>query len=225
MKENIERSMTVAGEITIIGETGSVCSRTLTLLGQTSTSGSKTITLLGETRTLQCKLIFSVTVSSADASQGTASGGGEVEYGQSITIRAAAKAGYAFSHWTKNGAAVQEAGAVYSYAPKGNDAWVAYFKPAATTFDVVCSLSVSDGYWVVSVSTEPDVMSSTGVHVTGAFTTSDGGGGNIDGVATADNPTIDTGIAYTEGQTITSASGGATATEAGYVTDNITWSY
>ena len=215
----------MAGEITIIGETGSVCSRTLTLLGQTCTSGSKTITLLGETRTLQCKLIFSVTVSSADASQGTASGGGEVEYGQSITIRAAAKAGYAFSHWTKNGAAVQGAGAVYTYAPKGNDAWVAYFKPAATTFDVVCSLSVSDGYWVVSVSTEPDVMASTGVHVTGAFTTSDGGGGNIDGVATADNPTIDTGIAYTEGQTITSASGGATATEAGYVTDNITWSY
>ena len=215
----------MAGEITIIGETGSVCSRTLTLLGQTSTSGSKIITLLGETRTLQCKLIFSVTVASADASQGTASGGGEVEYGQSITISAAAKAGYAFSHWTKNGAAVQEAGAVYSYAPKGNDAWVAYFKPAATTFDVVCSLSVSDGYWIVSVSTEPDVMASTGVHVTGAFTTSDGGGGNIDGVATADNPTIDTGIAYTEGQTVTSASGGATATEAGYVTDNITWSY
>ena len=225
MKENIERSMTVAGEITIIGETGSVCSRTLTLLGQTRASGSKTVTILGETRTLQCKLIFSVTVASADASQGTASGGGEVEYGQSITIRAAAKAGYAFSHWTKNGAAVQGAGAVYTYAPKGNDAWVAYFKPAATTFDVVCSLSVSDGYWIVSVSTEPDVMASTGVHVTGAFTTSDGGGGNIDGVATADNPTIDTGIAYTEGQTVTSASGGATATEAGYVTDNITWSY
>ena len=225
MKENIERSMTVAGEITIIGETGSVCSRTLTLLGQTRASGSKTVTILGETRTLRCKLIFSVTVSSADASQGTASGGGEVEYGQSITIRAAAKAGYAFSYWTKNGAAVQGAGAVYTYAPNGNDAWVAYFKPAATTFDVVCSLFVSDGYWVVSVSTEPDVMASTGVHVIGAFTTSDGGGGNIDGVATADNPTIDTGIAYTEGQTVTSASGGATATEAGYVTDNITWSY
>lgn len=102
----------MAGEITIIGETGSVCSRTLTLLGQTRASGSKTVTILGETRTLQCKLIFSVTVSSADASQGTASGGGEVEYGQSITIRAAAKAGYAFSHWTKNGAAVQGAGAV-----------------------------------------------------------------------------------------------------------------
>ena len=215
----------MAGEITIIGETGSVCSRTLTLLGDSRTSGSKTVTLLGETRTLQCSVMFTVTVASADTSQGTASGGGTVQYGQSVTIRAGALPGYSFSHWTRNGAAVPVAGAVYSYAPTGNDAWVAYFTPAETTFDVVCSLTVSDGYWVVSVSTEPDVMASTGVHVTGAFTTSDGGGGNIDGVATADNPTIDTGVAYAEGQTVTIASGGATATEAGYVAGGIMWSY
>lgn len=233
MKENIERSMTVAGEITIIGETGSVCSRTLTLLGQTSTSGSKTITLLGETRTLQCKLIFSVTVSSADASQGTASGGGEVEYGQSITIRAAAKSGYAFSHWTKNGAAVQGAGAVYSYAPKGNDAWVAYFKDTPVVFDVVAYPMVvtDDGgnmFWAVSVATNPDVLAETTLEVSGFIEISGGGGGSFSGVLErgSGKNILVTSIPYAEGcDNVIGGELQLQCTDASYVVGNVEFGY
>ena len=216
----------MAGEITIIGETGSVCSRTLTLLGQARASGSKTVTILGETRTLQCAVMFTVTVASADASQGTASGGGTVQYGQSVTIRAAARAGYAFSRWTKNGAAATGAGVVYTYAPTGNDAWVAYFEKEPVRFGVICSVQPIDGTWRISVSTDPDVLAETGVRIEGYMETAGGRGGSISGTATAENNVIDTGIPYVEGDdTVATASGGATATASGYTVGNIIWSY
>lgn len=223
----------MAGEITIIGETGSVCSRTLTLLGEPRASGSKTLTLLGETRTLQCSVMFIVTVASADTSQGTASGGGEVEYGQSVTIRAGALPGYSFSHWTRNGAAVPVAGAVYSYAPTGNDAWVAYFEKEPVRFDVVAYpvvVAADDGnmYWAVSMAASPDVLAETTLEVSGFIEISGGGGGSFSGRlerGSGEN-VFTTSIPYVEGyDTVTGGELRLQCTDASYVVGNVEFGY
>lgn len=223
----------MAEEITIIGETGSVCSRTLTLLGEARASGSKTVTLLGETRTLQCSVMFIVTVASADTSQGTASGGGTVQYGQSVTIRAEVLSGYSFSHWTRNGAAVPQADAVYSYVPTGNDAWVAYFGTAPVVFDVVVYPMVVTGddgnmYWAVSVAVNPDVLDFVSLGVSGFIELAEGGGGSFSGVlmrGSGENVVV-TGIAYVEGcDTVISGDLQVQCADAGYAVGNVEFSY
>ena len=58
---------------------------------------------------------FTVTAISSNNEQGTVTGGGEFNYGQSCTVTATPAEGYMFTNWTQNGEVVAGAGATYTF--------------------------------------------------------------------------------------------------------------
>lgn len=58
---------------------------------------------------------YKVTVESDNEEYGTATGGGEYQEGEAVTVRAEAKAGYRFTGWMRNGQDIVSTDAVYSF--------------------------------------------------------------------------------------------------------------
>lgn len=79
------------------------------------------------------------TVSVSAATGGTASGGGAYQDGASVTVSAAASAGYEFKCWTENGKAVSTE-AVYTFAVSADRTLIATFEkkqaPAPATYTI-----------------------------------------------------------------------------------------
>ncbi|MBR3710570.1 MAG: hypothetical protein IKM99_06360 [Bacteroidales bacterium] len=70
---------------------------------------------------------FTVTATSSNTDQGTVSGGGEFNYGESCTVTATAAEGYMFTNWTHNGEVVSGAGATYTFTVTSDMNLVAHF--------------------------------------------------------------------------------------------------
>ena len=70
---------------------------------------------------------FTITATSSNTEQGTVSGGGEFNYGESCTVIATPAEGYMFTNWTQNGEIVAGAGATYTFAVTSDMDLVANF--------------------------------------------------------------------------------------------------
>ena len=79
---------------------------------------------------------YTITPQSEDAARGTVSGGGNITYGNSITITATPTEHYTFSHWTLNGETVSGAGASYTFSPSGSGTYIAHFTPKQYTITI-----------------------------------------------------------------------------------------
>ena len=70
---------------------------------------------------------FTVTATSSNNEQGTVTGGGEFNYGESCTVTATPAEGYMFTNWTQNGEVVAGAGATYTFNVTSDMNLVAHF--------------------------------------------------------------------------------------------------
>ena len=70
---------------------------------------------------------YTITVNTATPSQGTVSGGGSYNYGQSCTITATANSGFKFVRWTKNGSQVST-NPSYNFTVTENATYTAVFE-------------------------------------------------------------------------------------------------
>ena len=97
-----------------------------------STSASYNFTLSAD-RTLVANFtpIYTVAVSAAPSAGGTVSGGGTFASGSSVTVTAAANAGYQFVNWTEGGTAVSPS-ASYTFTLNADRTLVANFTPVYT---------------------------------------------------------------------------------------------
>lgn len=94
-----------------------------------STTASYTFTPTADTAlTANFAIIqYTVTVSSANTSQGTVSGGGTIDYGKTATVNATPKTGYIFLNWTNSSGTVVSTSASYTFTPTANIALTANF--------------------------------------------------------------------------------------------------
>jgi hypothetical protein len=70
---------------------------------------------------------FTVNATSSNNEQGTVTGGGEFNYGESCTVTATPAEGYMFTNWTQNGEVVAGAGAMYTFNVTSDMNLVAHF--------------------------------------------------------------------------------------------------
>lgn len=84
---------------------------------------------------------YTITVSADPAEGGTVSGGGTFNYGQYCTLTATPNSGYAFSNWTKNGAAIS-GGQQIVLAVTEDATYVAHF---VTSYTITASANPSQG--------------------------------------------------------------------------------
>ena len=70
---------------------------------------------------------FTVTATSSNNEQGTVTGGGEFNYGESCTVTATPAEGYMFTNWTHNGEVISGAGATYTFIVTSDMDLVAHF--------------------------------------------------------------------------------------------------
>ena len=96
-----------------------------------STSASYTFTPTENTTlTANFAIIqYTVTVSSANTSQGTVSGGGTTNYGKSITVTATPNTGHKFLNWTNSNGDILSTSASYTFTPTENTTLTANFTP------------------------------------------------------------------------------------------------
>ncbi len=92
-----------------------------------TSSGSKEIDLYANFRLLGP--IYTITATPDNASNGTVSGAGEYEEGESVTVTATPKQGYRFLEWQENGATVEGAGASYTFTVESARTLTAVFGP------------------------------------------------------------------------------------------------
>jgi hypothetical protein len=78
-------------------------------------------------------------------------------------------------------------------------------------------------YWFFTISTDPDILMDSDVTIQGSVTMSDTGAYNIDTTATADQWSVNTGIPYVEGVTITRTDLTATFSNSSYIVGKVTF--
>ncbi len=108
----------------------------------TNTDPDATGAQKAEVKTQTCKVIvqtpqYVITALPSNSSYGTATGGGRYDKGASVTLTAAAKQGYCFVCWKKNGTEVSRS-LVYTFTVLGSASYTAQFA-AATPLTISCS--------------------------------------------------------------------------------------
>ena len=78
-------------------------------------------------------------------------------------------------------------------------------------------------YWFFTISTDPDILMDSDVTIQGSVTMSDTGAYNVDITATADQWSVNTGIPYVEGVTITRTDLTATFSNTSYIVGKVTF--
>lgn len=78
-------------------------------------------------------------------------------------------------------------------------------------------------YWFFTIGTDPDILMDSDVTIQGSVTMSDTGAYNVDVTATADQWSVNTGIPYVEGVTITRTDLTATFSNISYIVGEVTF--
>ena len=88
---------------------------------------------------------YTIEVSAEPTNGGTASGGGDYNHGESCTVSATAKSGYAFVNWTENDSVVSD-NANYTFTVKRGRTLVAHFEvQAPNTYNINVSANPTNG--------------------------------------------------------------------------------
>jgi hypothetical protein len=109
----------------------------------TGSSRSGTVTIGGKSYSVsQNSTVCNYSITTSSSPGGSASGGGTVNCGSSVTVSATANSGYTFANWTENGGVVSSS-ANYTFTANANRNLVANF--AACNYSITTSASPSAG--------------------------------------------------------------------------------
>ncbi|MCQ2438957.1 MAG: hypothetical protein MJ074_04245 [Oscillospiraceae bacterium] len=107
--------------------------------------------------TVEGPIRYTVTVSASPENYGTVTGGGTYDEGASVTVTAAANAGYIFTGWLENGEKVENVGASYTFTASADRTLTAVFVQGDGDF---CHLDItSTPYFnIVGVDTDGPML-------------------------------------------------------------------
>ncbi|MBE5922222.1 MAG: hypothetical protein E7269_05665, partial [Lachnospiraceae bacterium] len=145
-----------SGDNTVTVKVGSVTERYTLMEAWDAENSKATVVLTGNDTSTQLQRWakrteqyaapgYSIKVSSNNTSYGTVSGGGTVNSGNSVTVRATAKSGYSFIHWVDDSDNVVSTSASYTFKASKNMTLTAMFTNETRPTITVASNNTSYG--------------------------------------------------------------------------------